>query len=305
MIVILGPTGVGKSNLALELAKNLRGEIINADSMQIYKYMDIGTAKPTKSDFLAIPHHLYDIAEPDEEFNVSLFNRLANQVIGEVESNGSVPIIVGGTGQYIWSLLEDWQFASETSDSKNFRQVLEGRLESEGLLSLGKELTCKDPESASIIDLKNPRRVIRALERLEHGLRAVNPRAKQPHIVKNVLIVGLFMPRQCLYTVVDNRLIRMVEGGFVSEVNKLIDIGYEPVLKSMNGIGYREISEYLSYRCTWGHAIDSVKSRTHRLIRSQSNWFKSGDNRINWFDVSDTDMSKIVDKVSGLFYGRS
>ena len=98
MIVILGPTGVGKSNLAFELAKNLRGEIINADSMQIYKYMDIGTAKPTKADFLAIPHHLYDIAEPDEEFNVSLFNRLANQVISEVESNGSVPIIVGGTG---------------------------------------------------------------------------------------------------------------------------------------------------------------------------------------------------------------
>ena len=301
MIVIVGSTGVGKSKLALELAKNISGEIINADSMQVYKYMDIGTAKPDKEEFLIVPHHLYDILEPDEEFNVSLFKDLVKKMTGKIESKKSVPIVVGGTGQYVWSLLEDWQFGGESSQSKDFRDVLESRLESEGLGSLVKDLKEKDPESISIIDLQNPRRVIRALERLHQGLAAVTPRPRQPPIRQNTLIVGLSMPRRQLYLTVDQRFAQMVEGGFVPEVNKLINMGYKPGLKSMDGIGYREICEYLTYGCTWQNATDSTKSRTHRLVRTQSNWFRPDDNRINWFDVAATDASKIVDKICSLY----
>jgi len=301
MIVIVGPTGVGKSALALELARKISGEIINADSMQIYKYMDIGTAKPSNEEFLAAPHHLFDILEPDEEFNVSLFKNVASKIIRKIDSESSVPIVVGGTGQYIWSLLEDWQFSGGGSESKSFRNVLESRLESEGLESLVKELIDMDPRSGSFIDLQNPRRVIRALERLHQGLAAVTPRSRQSTILPNTLIVGLSMPRQQLYLTVDGRFSQMVQRGFVSEVNKLTSMGYKPGLKSMDGIGYREICEYLVSGCTWKNAVDATRTRTHRLVRTQSNWFRPDDNRINWFDVSATDISKIVDKICFLY----
>ena len=301
MIVIVGPTGVGKSALALELARKISGEIINADSMQIYKYMDIGTAKPTKEEFLAVPHHLFDILEPDEEFNVSLFKNAASEIIRKIESENSVPIVVGGTGQYVWSLLEDWQFSGGGSESKSFRNVLENRLESEGLGSLVEDLIEMDPKSGSFIDLQNPRRVIRALERLHQGLAAVTPRSRQSTILPNTLIVGLSMPRQQLYMTVDRRFSQMVQRGFVSEVNKLTSMGYKPGLKSMDGIGYREICEYLVSGCTWQNTVDTIRTRTHRLVRTQSNWFRPDDNRINWFDVPSTDISKIVDKIYFLY----
>ena len=301
MIVIVGPTGVGKSALALELARKISGEIINADSMQIYKYMDIGTAKPSNEEFLVAPHHLFDILEPDEEFNVSLFKNVASKIIRKIESESSIPIVVGGTGQYIWSLLEDWQFSEGGSESKSFRNVLESRLESEGLGSLVKDLIDMDPRSGSFIDLQNPRRVIRALERLHQGLAAVTPRSRQSTILPNTLIVGLSMPRQQLYLTVDGRFSQMVQRGFVSEVNKLTSMGYKPGLKSMDGIGYREICEYLVSGCTWKNAVDATRTRTHRLVRTQSNWFRPDDNRINWFDVSATDISKIVDKICFLY----
>ncbi len=301
MIVIVGPTGVGKSALALELARKISGEIINADSMQIYKYMDIGTAKPTKEEFLAVPHHLFDILEPDEEFNVSLFKNVASEIIRKIESENSVPIVVGGTGQYVWSLLEDWQFSGGGSESKSFRNVLENRLESEGLGSLVEDLIEMDPKSGSFIDLQNPRRVIRALERLHQGLAAVTPRSRQSTILPNTLIVGLSMPRQQLYLTVDRRFSQMVQRGFVSEVNKLTSMGYKPGLKSMDGIGYREICEYLVSGCTWQNTVDTIRTRTHRLVRTQSNWFRPDDNRINWFDVPATDIFKIVDKICFLY----
>ena len=178
---------------------------------------------------------------------------------------------------------------------------MESRLESEGLGSLVKDLKEKGPESVSKIDLQNPRRVIRALERLHQGLAAVTPRPRRPSIPQDTLIVGLSMPRQQLYLTVDQRFAQMVERGFVPEVNKLINMGYKPGLKSMDGIGYREICEYLTYGCTWQNTTDSTKSRTHRLIRTQSNCFRPDDNRINWFDVSATDIAKTVDKICFLY----
>ena len=274
---------------------------IGDDYSKLYKYMDIGTAKPDEEEFLIVPHHLYDILEPDEEFNVSLFKDLVKKTIGKIEVKKSIPLIVGGTGQYIWSLLEDWQFAGGISQSKDFSDVLESRLESEGLGSLVKDLKEKSPESVPIIDLQIPRRVIRALERLHQGLAAVTPRPRRPSIPQDTLIVGLSMPRQQLYLTVDQRFAQMVERGFVPEVNKLINMGYKPGLKSMDGIGYREICEYLTYGCTWQNTTDFTKSRTHRLIRTQSNWFRPDDNRINWFDVSATDIAKTVDKICFLY----
>ena len=288
MLVIVGPTGVGKTELAVKCASVLGGEIINADSRQIYQGMDIGTAKPESDILHVVPHHLFNLIPPDERYNVQSFVRDANKLVTEIRNRKSIPIIVGGTGQYIWAYAEQWKFKDEFKDlTLDYRKILEERLSVEGLDSLVEELICKAPEDAQNIDIKNHVRVIRALERLDSGLSAYVPRKYRPELLKGLKIFGVTMPRYSLYGKLDTRINKMVKSGWINEVSRLRYQGYTLDHASMSGIGYQEIYYFLEGQLTWSECLASIKSRTHRLVRTQANWFKMSDERIRWIETQD------------------
>ena len=300
MITIVGPTGVGKSNLSVLLAQKMLGEIINADSRQIYVGMDIGTAKPKSDMFEIVPHYLFDIVDPDEDFSVYDFSQIAKSTIDKINLKGRVPILVGGTGQYIWSLLENWEHEKGTFDVA-MRKDLERRLQSEGLESLVTELTIKDPEIASLIDIKNSRRVIRAIEKIALGHEGYTPRKKNNFLRDDCLLIGITCPRDDLYAKVDERVDVMFEEGWIEEIETLTRNGYDTNLSAMSSIGYQEISFLLRSEITIEECKTRIYSRTHKLIRSQYNWFKMDDPRINWFDISFFSEEDIIDEIIELY----
>jgi len=300
MITIVGPTGVGKSNLSVLLAQKMLGEIINADSRQIYVGMDIGTAKPKSDMFEIVPHYLFDIVDPDEDFSVYDFSQIAKSTIDKINLKGRVPILVGGTGQYIWSLLENWEHEKGTFDVA-MRKDLERRLQSEGLESLVTELTIKDPETASLIDIKNSRRVIRAIEKIALGHEGYTPRKKNNFLRDDCLLIGITCPRDDLYAKVDERVDVMFEEGWIEEIETLTRNGYDTNLSAMSSIGYQEISFLLRSEITIEECKTRIYSRTHKLIRSQYNWFKMDDPRINWFDISFFSEEDIIDEIIELY----
>ena len=296
-LAIVGPTGVGKSLLACQVAIKLGGEIINTDSRQVYRGMDIGTAKPTKDQMSSVNHHLYDVVDPSDTFDIHLFKRMAISMKTKIEQQKRVPIFVGGTGQYVWSVVEDWEIQENQADT-GLREELELKLQSEGLGSLVADLQRRYPEAVSAIDILNPRRVVRALEKAILGYPIVNPRPKIPSSTNGWTIVGLTLERARLYKSVDRRIDDMVEVGWVAEVRHLVSRGLSPELSSMGTIGYQEIYDFLGKRRDWSETIASIRARTHRLIRTQYNWFKLSDPRIDWYDVGDTDMSQISEQIS-------
>jgi len=297
MIVIVGPTGVGKSNLAIHLSQKIDGEIINADSRQIYTDMNIGTAKPNNQELSLVPHHLFSIINPDQDFSVYDFSQMAESAIIDINLKGRVPVLVGGTGQYIWSLLENWEHPKGTADF-SLRESLEKRLEKEGLESLLDELKFKDSSILLEIDVKNPRRVIRALERINLGYKGHTAREKYASLREGCILIGLTSDRSDLYKKVDERVNTMFEKGWVEEVKALKCGGYPKDLSSMSGIGYQEINLLLeSPNMSIEECKLAICSRTHKLIRSQYNWFKLKDPRINWFDVGLCSEEYIVDEI--------
>lgn len=297
MIVIVGPTGVGKSNLAIHLSQKIDGEIINADSRQIYTDMNIGTAKPNNQEFSLVPHHLFSIINPDQDFSVYDFSQMAESTIIDINLKGRVPVLVGGTGQYIWSLLENWEHPKGTADF-SLRESLEKRLEKEGLQSLLDELNSKDSSTLLEIDVKNPRRVIRALERINLGYKGHTTREKCASLRDGCILIGLTSDRNALYKKVDERVNTMFEKGWVEEVKTLKLGGYQKDLSSMSGIGYQEINLLLeSPNMSIEECKLAICSRTHKLIRSQYNWFKLKDSRINWFDIGLCSEEYIVDEI--------
>jgi tRNA dimethylallyltransferase len=297
MIVIVGPTGVGKSNLAIHLSQKIDGEIINADSRQIYTDMNIGTAKPNNQELSLVPHHLFSIINPDQDFSVYDFSQMAESTIIDINLKGRVPILVGGTGQYIWSLLENWEHPKGTADF-SLRESLEKRLEKEGLQSLLDELNSKDSSTLLEIDVKNPRRVIRALERINLGYKGHTAREKCASLRDGCILIGLTSDRNALYKKVDERVDTMFEKGWVEEVKTLKLGGYQKDLSSMSGIGYQEINLLLeSPNMSIEECKRAICSRTHKLIRSQYNWFKLKDSRINWFDIGLCSEEYIVDEI--------
>ena len=297
-LVIVGATGIGKSQLACQVALKINGEVINTDSRQVYKGMDIGTAKPTQDQMTLAKHHLYSVIDPMESFDLHLFQDLAISAKLSIKGQGKVPIFVGGTGQYIWSLVEGWKL-TETNTDIYLRKELESQLKDEGLSSLVKELKKRFPESLNGIDVRNPRRVVRALEKGILGHAPVTIRPKNMSSLKDWFIVGLTTERPKLYKAVDCRLVDMIEAGWLSEVSQLADIGLTPDIPSMETIGYPEIYHFLQRKKDWSETVSSIKSRTHRLIRSQYNWFKLSDSRIDWYDVGEMDIDQITERVSG------
>jgi tRNA dimethylallyltransferase len=291
LLAIVGPTSVGKSALALKLAKELLGEIVSADSRQVYRFMDIGTAKPSLEDRSAVPHHLIDVVNPDEDYSLALFLRHAAEAIQNAKNRSMVPILVGGTGQYVWGLLEGWQ-APEVPPDHQLRRRLEERARTAGAASLYEELARLDPEAARHVDARNPRRVIRALE-VYHGSPDHRSRSRRkappPYQTK---IIGLSLERTALYQRIDHRVDMMIESGWIEEVRALLDRGYSPELPSLSSLGYGELVQHLDHEMSLDEAVQRIKYRTHRFARQQQAWFRTTDRRIRWFDASSLDQAE-------------
>jgi tRNA dimethylallyltransferase len=285
MIAIVGPTAVGKSELALHLAQWFPVEIISADSRQVYRYMDIGTNKPTAAERASVPHHLIDVVEPDEDFSLATYHQLAIEALKVIQQKGKLPLLVGGSGLYVWSLVEGWKIPQVPPD-QNRRRRLEARAEQEGSQSLYQELEDIDPTAAAKINTSNTRRIIRALE-IYHatGQRPSQLQRKEAPGFP-ILLIGLTRERSELYSRIDRRVDKMIQMGLVEEIEQLVKKGYSPSLPSMSGIGYKQIGQLLQGEMTLPQAIDKIKYETHRLARHQYAWFRLGDNRIHWFDTS-------------------
>jgi tRNA dimethylallyltransferase len=293
LIAIVGATATGKTALGIELAQRLDGEIIGADSRQVYRHMDIGTAKPTPEERAAVPHHLIDVVDPDEPFSLGTWLDLARAALDDIWSRGKQPILVGGTGQYIWALLEGWRVPRVPPD-RELRDELESRRPEELLA----ELRRVDPEAESYIDPRNVRRVVRALEvQVVTGKPFSYWRTKEPPVFGS-LVIGLSLPREEIYRRIDARVDSMFAAGFVDEVKRLLDMGYGRELPSLSGIGYREIAEHLAGERDMASAIEGTKTGTHRLARHQNAWFKRSDERIYWVQAGETAVAEALKVIS-------
>lgn len=288
LVAIVGPTASGKTALATELAQRLAGEIINADSRQIYRGMDVGTAKASAEEQRAARHWLIDVAAPDEPFTLAAFLDLANAATDDIWSRGRLPIVAGGTGQYVWALLEGWRVPRVPPDPE-LRAGLEAIAESEGRDALASLLREIDPASAGAIDARNVRRVIRAIEVTRATGQAFSAwQQKDPK--QNVAVIGLRKERGALYRRIDTRVDEMIARGLVAEVQGLITAGFGCDLPAMSGIGYRQICGHLRGDYTLAEAVARMKTETHRLARMQHAWFHDGDERIRWLDADARDL---------------
>lgn len=304
LVVLVGPTAVGKTELAIELALRLSGEIVSADSRLFYRGMDIGTAKPSIADRLGIPHHLIDIADPDEPLSLAVFQRLAAQAILQIQACGRLPILVGGTGQYIRAVIQGWSVPPVKPDPK-LRAALETWEKQIGKDGLHARLALLDPQAAGSIDSRNVRRTIRALEViLTTGRLFSVQRSSGPSPYRSIMI-GLTRPRQELYTRIDTRIDAMLQAGFVQEVQLLLARGYSPDLPTLSAIGYREIIAYLLGRLPLEEAASQMKRQTRIFVRRQTNWFKPDDPQIHWFNVGQVDtLSRIENLILSWLSGR-
>jgi tRNA dimethylallyltransferase len=281
LIAIVGPTASGKTDLALAIGEHLPIEIIGADSRQVYRLMDIGTAKPTKDQQAVVSHHLVDVVLPNEEFHLAEYLRLARRAITEIKSKGRIPVLVGGTAQYVWALLEGWSVPEVPPDPALREQLLQDA-QRNGSRSLHKTLAQVDPDAAMSIHPNNTRRIIRALELFEHTGRSPSLLLAQRTPRTDTFIFGIHCPRADLYERIDLRVDAMFQLGLVEEVRHLLDLGYAPSLPSMSGIGYTQVTQLLSGNSGFGDAVARVKTATHRLARQQCTWFRTSDPRIRW-----------------------
>ncbi len=284
LIVIVGPTAVGKTEIAIQLAEHLDGEIVSADSRLFYRGMDIGTAKPTPAECNRVPHHLIDVAEPDEEWNLAIFQRSAQTAISEINSRGHLPFLVGGTGQYIYAVVEGWEIPKSQPDTE-LRSILENWAELIGPEGLHTRLSVLDPKAASRIDPRNLRRSIRALEVVLRTGRRFSEQAKRGRSPYRTLLVGFSRPRPELYARIDTRIESMLAAGFEDEVKALLLKGYNPGLPNLSAIGYRQMIAYVKRQISLEEAVILMKRNTRQYVRRQANWFKESDPKIHWFSV--------------------
>lgn len=280
LLIIVGPTGSGKTALSLALAQFFPLEIISADSRLFYQGMDIGTAKPTLTEREAVPHHMIDICHPDETLTVGEYQEKVYGLIDEIHQREALPVLLGGTGQYVWAIAEGWGIP-RVSPQPRLRQVLEQL----GGEELARWLQMLDPSAAATLDPRNVRRVIRALEvTLVSGVPMSRHQEKHPPPYKQ-LILGLRCGRDTLYRRIDERVDQMMADGLVDEARRLYKAGYDLHLPAMSGLGYRQLWPYLQGQSTLAEAVERIKFETHRFVRQQNNWFKPDDPRITWLDI--------------------
>ncbi|MGV2941210.1 tRNA (adenosine(37)-N6)-dimethylallyltransferase MiaA [Mesobacillus sp. LC4] len=304
LIVLIGPTAVGKTKLSIELAKKFDGEIISGDSMQIYKGMDIGTAKITVQEMEGIAHHLIDIKEPDESFSTAEFQDLVREKINEISSRAKMPMIVGGTGLYIQSVIFDYHFTDAPSDPA-FRHSLEQVAEAEGQEFLHEKLQEADPESASRIHPNNVRRVIRALEIIHcTGKTASELQENQsPELLYDTALIGLTMDRELLYNRINYRVDLMMEQGLLDEVKYFFEKGLRDC-QSIQAIGYKELYDYFDGKVPLEKAIENLKQNSRRYAKRQLTWFRNKMN-VEWFDMSESnDDEKKFAEISKFIEGK-
>ncbi|KAA3648763.1 MAG: tRNA (adenosine(37)-N6)-dimethylallyltransferase MiaA [Chloroflexi bacterium] len=296
LIVILGPTAVGKTAISIELAQRLDAEIISVDSRLFYRGMDIGTAKPTFHERRTVPHHLIDVADPDETWSLALFQHQAMDIIEDIHAKGRLPFLVGGTGQYIRAITEGWNIPEQAPD-ESMRNALEAWGSKIGADGLYQRLQVLDSNAAANIDARNLRRTVRALEvTLRTGVRFSEQRQKgeAPY---NVLQIGLTRPRPELYERIDQRIENMLTNGFVGEVQALLDKGYSRDIPSMSAIGYTQIAAHLQGETTLEEAVVEIKRLTRQFVRRQANWFKPTDPDIHWFEMGNDTGDAVEDTV--------
>lgn len=285
LVVIVGPTAVGKTAFAVEVAKKLDGEVVSADSRLFYRRMDIGTAKPPLEDLAGVPHHLIDVAEPDEPWSLVLFQEQAQKVIASIHAHGKLPFLVGGTGQYIKAVIEGWQAPLQQPDFE-MRQILETWGSEIGPHELHNRLGIIDPEAAKHIEPGNLRRTVRALEVIfKTGSRFSEQRmkSKSPY---SICVIGLKRPRAELYMRIDSRIDQMIAAGLMDEVKNLLVKGFSPNLPTLSAIGYREMIAVINGTISMDEAIMQMKRLTRQFVRRQSNWFKESDPNIHWLDAN-------------------
>jgi tRNA dimethylallyltransferase len=282
LVTIVGPTAVGKTEISIQLAERLDGEIISADSRLFYRGMNIGTAKPTATEMSRVAHHMVDIAEPDEVLSLAVFQQTAIQAIEEVQRRGKLPLLVGGTGQFVRAVTEGWRIPKVGPDQK-LRAVLADWAAEISPLGLHQRLNKLDPLAAERINPQNLRRTIRAMEVIfNSGYKFSDQQGHNP-IFDHVLVLGLTRRRDELYSRIDERIYWMFDRGFIDEVQKLLDQGFSPGLPAFSAIGYGEVIAYLRGRVTYEEAITLIKRQTRVFVRRQTNWFKLSDPDIHWF----------------------
>jgi tRNA dimethylallyltransferase len=290
VIFIIGPTAVGKSALAVELAKKYNGEIISADSMQVYKGMDIGTAKPTKEELKSIPHYLINIKDPKEYWSVTDFVEQTHLLIGIISAKKKLPIVVGGTGMYLFALLEGFSFPEIKKD-----EALREELEKERLPILYEQLKEVDPIAAAKINQNDKKRIIRALEVFELTGRPMSSITKSgTDLPFTTITIGLNMDRERLNKKIDSRIDKMIDRGLIEEVKNLVEQGCDERCTSMQAIGYKEVVEHLEGRTSKAEMIAKLKQDTRNFAKRQMTWFKRFKD-VHWFDAENVNMSEIHD----------
>lgn len=305
LLVLVGPTAVGKTNLSIELAKMFSCEIISGDSMQVYREMDIGTAKITQEEMQGVPHHLIDVLSPDEPFSVAQFQEWCKELIPAIHSRGKLPFIVGGTGLYIESVCYEYQFIEVGADEE-FRLAQQKIADQEGPESLHAKLSSVDPKSAERLHPNDVRRVIRALE--VHHLTGDTLSSRLEGQIKqspyDLCIIGLTMDRKMLYNRIEQRIDQMMESGLVQEVQNLLNQGYARHLVSMQGLGYKEIVEHLLDDVPLSAAVEKLKRDTRRFAKRQLSWFRHMTD-ISWIDMGEGEkFSTILDSARDIIAGK-
>ncbi|PKO07675.1 MAG: tRNA (adenosine(37)-N6)-dimethylallyltransferase MiaA [Chloroflexi bacterium HGW-Chloroflexi-3] len=296
VIFIVGPTASGKTDLSVQLATILNTEIISADSRYFYRMMDIGTAKPDAEEMANIKHHMIDIADPDKTISVAIFKQQVTEIIANMHQETKIPIVVGGTGQYVHAILHNWEMPELKSDQQ-LRELLENYAEQFGKLKLYEFLQKVDPEAAKIIDFRNLRRTVRAIEvMLKTGHRFSEQRRKNASIYTQK-IIGISWDRVGLYQRIDDRIDKMIENGVIEEVRRLLDFGYSSNLPSMSAIGYRELAGYVQGENTLDEAVILMKRNSRTYVRRQANWFKANDPNIVWFEGDELDSRKVIEYI--------
>ncbi|MCU9809513.1 tRNA (adenosine(37)-N6)-dimethylallyltransferase MiaA [Paraclostridium sp. AKS46] len=293
LVILTGPTAVGKTNLSIQLAKKMNMEIISADSMQIYKYMDVGSAKVTEDEMNGVKHYLIDEVTPDYSFSVSEFQERANDYINQIVKKGKLPLVTGGTGLYLNSLIYNMDFAKSDADNE-LREMLRVELEENGIDYMYEKLKSLDEEAANRIHKNNTKRVIRAIEVCMSGKKMsdFSNDLKLNEKYEPIIIV-LNRDREHLYRRINKRVDIMISQGLEDEVKTLLNMGYSSDLVSMQGIGYKEIIKYLNNEYTYEEAIEIIKRDSRRYAKRQLTWFRRYENA-KWFDLDNYNDEKIL-----------
>jgi len=296
LIIIVGPTAVGKTELSIQLAERLNGEIVSADSRLFYRGMDIGTAKPTPEQRRRVPHHLIDVTDPERTWSLAVFQQAATQAIADIHARGRLPFLVGGTGQYVHAVTRGWTPPAVEPDAR-LRSVLEAMACYQGKDWLHARLALLDPAAAANIDPRNLRRTVRALEVIlttGHHFSRQRGRGESPY---RLLTIGLTCPRPELYAHIDARIESMFAAGLLDGVRGLLAKGYSPDLPAMSSIGYRECAAVLEGRMSLEEAKAQMRRLTRVFVRRQANWFKLDDPEIHWYQTGEIRVDSIAKSI--------